>query len=90
MDHYRQHLSIPLRQFIGSPDFEPHIIANLSAQDVAHLVGIIIYYQLTPNLLNLIVQRQVNFISYIKEFQKVQLDSSTTQCILKVLQATST
>ncbi|XP_023295773.2 anaphase-promoting complex subunit 1 [Lucilia cuprina] len=89
IDNCRQLLYLPLRQFIGSRDFEPHIIANLSSHDVARLVAVIIFYQLTPNLMNLIVQRPVNYIGYIKEFQKLQLDASTTQCLLKVLQATS-
>lgn len=89
IDNCRQTLSLPLRQFISSADFEPHIIANLSEQDVARLVAVIIYYQLTPNLLNLIIQRPANYVGYIKEFQKLQLDSTTTQCLLKVLQATS-
>lgn len=89
IDNCRQQLSLPLRQFISSRDFEPHIIANLSKPDVARLVAVIIFYQLTPNLLNLVVQRPANYIGYIKEFQKLQLDTSTTQCLLKVLQATS-
>lgn len=89
IDNCRQQLALPLRQFIGSRDFEAHIIANLSAQDVNRLVAVIIFYQLTPNLMNLIVQRPANYIGYIKEFKKLQMDASTTQCLLKVLQATS-
>lgn len=90
IDNCRQQLSLPLRQFLGSRDFEPHIMANLSAQDVSRLVAVIIYYHLTPNIMNLNFKRQINYISYIKEFQKLQLDPSTTLCLLKVLQETST
>lgn len=86
----RQQLAMPLRQFVVSRDFEFHIVANLSVHEVSRMIAVIIFYQLTPNILTMISQHPINYLGYIKELQKLQLDSSTTQCLLKVLQATST
>lgn len=89
VENCRQQLAVPLRQFINSRDFEPHIVANLSLHEVSRMIAVVIFYQLTPNLLNVISQRPTNYLGYIREFQKLQLDPTTTQCLLKVLQATS-
>lgn len=89
VENCRQQLAVPLRQFITSRDFESHIVANLSMPEVSRMIAVVIFYQLTPNLLNIISQRPINYLGYIREFQKLQLDPTTTQCLLKVLQATS-
>ncbi|TMW48346.1 hypothetical protein DOY81_006572 [Sarcophaga bullata] len=89
VENCRQHLAVPLRQFLTSRDFESHIVANLSMHEVSRMIAVIIFYQLTPNLLNIISQRPTNYLGYIREFQKLQLEPATTQCLLKVLQATS-
>uniref|UniRef100_A0A1I8M2U1 Uncharacterized protein n=1 Tax=Musca domestica TaxID=7370 RepID=A0A1I8M2U1_MUSDO len=89
METCRHKLSTPLRQFITARDFESHIVANLTQQDLAKLVAVVIYYSLTPNLLNSLAQRPTNYVGYIKELRKLNLEGSTTQCLLKILQATS-
>ncbi|XP_075158873.1 anaphase promoting complex subunit 1 [Haematobia irritans] len=89
MEMYRQKLSKPLRQFLNARDFESHAIANLSQEDLAQMVAVIIYYQLTPNLLNTTMPSPSNYMGYVKEFAKLNLEANTTQCLLTILKATS-
>lgn len=89
MESYCKQLALPLRQFISSRDFEHNIISNLSQRDIGRFIVVIIFYQLTPNLLNLLSQRPTNYASYLKEFRKFNLESSTAHCLIKILQATS-
>lgn len=61
----------------------------MSQQDLAQFVAVVIFHQLTPNLLNALAQRPTNYLGYLKELSKLNLEANTTQCLLKILQATS-
>lgn len=61
----------------------------MSQQDLAQFVAVVIFHQLTPNLLNALPQRPTNYLGYLKELSKLSLEANTTQCLLKILQATS-
>uniref|UniRef100_A0A1A9WDA7 Uncharacterized protein n=1 Tax=Glossina brevipalpis TaxID=37001 RepID=A0A1A9WDA7_9MUSC len=82
-------LQLPLQQFMAASDLQLNIIMNgLSTQQVAILVGLIIYYDLTPNLLNSVVTQStpINCLRYIQELRKLNLEPSTVYGLLKILQ----
>lgn len=90
IDNTRRVLAAPLRRFISASSFEPSVIADLTAEEVARLLAVVNYYNLTPNLLNLVdLSGTVNYLRYLYEFKKLNLDVHTISCLIKVLLQTS-
>ncbi|XP_017493946.1 PREDICTED: anaphase-promoting complex subunit 1-like, partial [Rhagoletis zephyria] len=90
IENTRRVLAAPLRRFISASSFEPSVITDLTAEEVARLLAVVNYYNLTPNLLNLVdLSGTVNYIRYLYEFKKLNLDVQTINCLIKVLLQTS-
>ncbi|XP_053948485.1 anaphase-promoting complex subunit 1 isoform X1 [Anastrepha ludens] len=86
IENTRRTMSTTLRHFISASSFEPSIITDFSAEEVARLLAVVNYYNLTPNLLNLVdLSGTVNYIRYLYEFKKLNLDMQTMNCMIKIL-----
>ncbi|XP_067639434.1 anaphase-promoting complex subunit 1 isoform X2 [Eurosta solidaginis] len=90
IENARRSMAVTLREFIGATTFEPSLIGNFTAEDTARLLAVVNYYNLTPNLLNLVdLSGTVNYIRYLYEFKKLNLDVRTINCLIKILLQTN-
>ncbi|XP_036221809.2 anaphase-promoting complex subunit 1 isoform X2 [Bactrocera oleae] len=90
IENTRRAMAPFLRSFISTSALEPSIISELSAVELARLYSVVNFYNLTPNLLVLVDLRgTVNYLRYLYEFKKLNLDVQTINCLIKILLQTS-
>ncbi|XP_054087608.1 anaphase-promoting complex subunit 1 [Zeugodacus cucurbitae] len=90
IENTRRAMASILRSFISSNSLAPSIINELSAVELARLFSVVNFYNLTPNLLILVdLSGTVNYIRYLYEFKKLNLDVKTIHCLIKILLQTS-
>lgn len=59
---------------------------KLSSSDISKVLAVIVYYDLHPNVLNLVdLTGTVNYMRLLFELKKLNMETSTINCIIKVL-----
>ncbi|XP_004520043.1 anaphase-promoting complex subunit 1 [Ceratitis capitata] len=90
IENTRRALASTLRSFISTPALESSITADLSREELARLLAVVNFYNLSPNVLSLVdLSGTVNYIRYLYEFKKLNLDVHTINCLIKILMQTS-
>lgn len=82
-------LAVPLRQFVSTAQFQAYMINGINQQDLQLFLAVLIFYDLSPNILNILVKEPTNYMGYLEAFQQAHIDTSTAFSLFKILQTTS-
>ncbi|XP_037936242.1 anaphase-promoting complex subunit 1 [Teleopsis dalmanni] len=79
-------LNVYLKLFVSTSSFDASILADLSTADMARLMAIINYYNLTPNVVeHLNISNTICYEGYLYELAKNKLEPRTIFSLIKIL-----
>ncbi|XP_055843307.1 anaphase-promoting complex subunit 1 [Episyrphus balteatus] len=73
-----------LKKFITSHCFDS--LCELSSTEISKVLAVVVFYGILPNVLSLVdLTGKVNYMRLLYELNKINMETSTINCIIKVL-----